>query len=81
MSSVRKINSFLSKFFEKDLRKSDSEIFKSVNQELSSQQNHIELIASENIVSKAVLEAQGSVLTNKMLKVTQAKDTTEDVNM
>ena len=65
MSSVRKINSFLSKFFEKDLRKSDSEIFKSVNQELSRQQNHIELIASENIVSKAVLEAQGSVLTNK----------------
>ena len=33
--------------------------------EFTRQQNHIELIASENIVSKAVLEAQGSVLTNK----------------
>ena len=43
----------------------DNEIHEAINNELSRQQNQIELIASENIVSKAVLEAQGSVLTNK----------------
>jgi glycine hydroxymethyltransferase len=52
-------------FFEKNLSEADPELFKAVNDELIRQQNHIELIASENIVSKAVLEAQGSVLTNK----------------
>ena len=36
-----------------------------INDELARQQQHIELIASENIVSNALLEAQGSVLTNK----------------
>lgn len=43
----------------------DSEIFNAINKELKRQQDNVELIASENIVSKAVLEAQGSVLTNK----------------
>ena len=43
-------------------------------------QNHIELIASENIVSKAVLEAQGSVLTNKYAEGYPSKDITVDVN-
>jgi len=52
-------------FFEKSLLDTDPEIFKAINEELVRQQNHIELIASENIVSQAVLEAQGSVLTNK----------------
>ena len=52
-------------FFEKRLLDVDPEIFKAINDELVRQQNHIELIASENIVSQAVLEAQGSVLTNK----------------
>ena len=52
-------------FFEKNLNDVDPEIFKAINEEIIRQQNHIELIASENIVSKAVLEAQGSVLTNK----------------
>ena len=52
-------------FFEKRLLDIDPEIFKAINDELVRQQNHIELIASENIVSQAVLEAQGSVLTNK----------------
>ena len=47
------------------MSESDPEIFKAINNELIRQQNHIELIASENIVSQAVLEAQGSVLTNK----------------
>ena len=52
-------------FFEKNLNDSDPEIFQAINDELIRQQHHIELIASENIVSNAVLEAQGSVLTNK----------------
>ena len=58
-------NSEYKKFFEKNLLDIDPEIFKAINEELIRQQNHIELIASENIVSQAVLEAQGSVLTNK----------------
>ena len=47
------------------LSETDSEIFEIVQQELNRQQTHLELIASENIVSKAVMEAQGSALTNK----------------
>ena len=65
MSSVIKINNYLNSFFNLKLQESDKELFDSIKDELSRQQNHIELIASENIVSKAVLEAQGSVLTNK----------------
>ncbi len=53
------------KFFSSTLKEIDNEIHEAINKELSRQQNQIELIASENIVSKAVLEAQGSVLTNK----------------
>ena len=52
-------------FFTKPLNEIDREISSAIDKELSRQQNQIELIASENIVSKAVLEAQGSVLTNK----------------
>jgi glycine hydroxymethyltransferase len=52
-------------FFEAPLRDADSEVFAAVKGELQRQQDQIELIASENIVSRAVLEAQGSVLTNK----------------
>jgi glycine hydroxymethyltransferase len=59
------LNTQYKDFFEKSLSETDPELFKAVNDELIRQQNHIELIASENIVSKAVLEAQGSVLTNK----------------
>ena len=51
--------------FVHDLQKEDNEIFYAIKKELERQQNQIELIASENIVSKAVLEAQGSILTNK----------------
>ena len=47
------------------MSKTDPELYKAIKDELNRQQNHIELIASENIVSQAVLEAQGSVLTNK----------------
>ena len=65
MSTALKVNNFLNNFFESGLENSDKEIFNSVYSELNRQQNHLELIASENIVSKAVLEAQGSILTNK----------------
>src|ERR1700679_3974806 len=47
------------------LEKTDPEIFQSIHHELKPQKNNLELIASENIVSAAVLEAAGSVLTNK----------------
>ena len=53
------------RFFAGTLRERDPEIFAAVGRELARQQDAIELIASENIVSAAVLEAQGSVLTNK----------------
>lgn len=65
MSTVTKIKSLISNFFDDDLKTSDIELFNSIKKEFNRQNEHIELIASENIVSKAVLEAQGSVLTNK----------------
>ncbi|MGH1425486.1 MAG: serine hydroxymethyltransferase [Pseudooceanicola sp.] len=52
-------------FFTNTLAERDPEIFDAVTKELGRQRDEIELIASENIVSAAVLEAQGSVLTNK----------------
>ncbi|MDO5643276.1 MAG: serine hydroxymethyltransferase [Paracoccus sp. (in: a-proteobacteria)] len=52
-------------FFTETLAKSDPAISAAIGQELGRQRDEIELIASENIVSRAVLEAQGSVLTNK----------------
>lgn len=52
-------------FFDQSLANSDPDIAEAIAKELNRQQSEIELIASENIVSKAVLEAQGSVLTNK----------------
>ena len=66
---MKKLNKYTSSsyedFFEKNLSFTDPELFNSINGELERQQQHIELIASENIVSKAVLEAQGSIMTNK----------------
>ena len=53
------------KFFYDSLKERDPEIARLIQNELWRQQDHIELIASENIVSEAVLQAQGSVLTNK----------------
>jgi glycine hydroxymethyltransferase len=52
-------------FFSASLKDSDPDLFAAIGKELSRQQDQIEMIASENIVSRAVLEAQGSVLTNK----------------
>ena len=48
-----------------ELKQSDPKVFEAIDKELNRQRTKLELIASENIVSKAVLEAQGSVLTNK----------------
>ena len=52
-------------FFNKDINDYDTSLSEMLDKELYRQQNQIELIASENIVSKSVLQAQGSVLTNK----------------
>jgi glycine hydroxymethyltransferase len=48
-----------------NVKRTDPQVYESIMDELKRQQNKLELIASENIVSKAVLEAQGSVMTNK----------------
>ena len=52
-------------FFNDNIKHADPEVFETLKKELERQQNQIELIASENIASKAVLNAQGSVMTNK----------------
>ncbi|MGA1801313.1 serine hydroxymethyltransferase [Rhizobium sp. HT1-10] len=52
-------------FFNRPLAEADPEIFGAITKELGRQRHEIELIASENIVSRAVLEAQGSIMTNK----------------
>ena len=53
------------KIYTKNLKDSDPEVFETLNRELHRQQNQIELIASENIASLAILNAQGSLMTNK----------------
>ena len=65
MTSAKASLATMSGFFERSVADADPQLFKSIKGELSRQQSQIELIASENIVSRAVLEAQGSVLTNK----------------
>lgn len=64
MSSAN-IASELDAFFNKPLSQVDSEIFGTIESELGRQRQEIELIASENIASRAVMEAQGSIMTNK----------------
>ena len=65
MSATAAIAARSNSFFSADLAGSDPEIARAIGLELGRQRSEIELIASENIVSRAVLEAQGSVLTNK----------------
>lgn len=66
MSNVARKNEYTEDgFFTDNLATADAVIFKAMQQELVRQQDQIELIASENIASRAVIEAQGSVLTNK----------------
>jgi glycine hydroxymethyltransferase len=66
---MTKLNKYISSnyqdFFDKNLSLVDQELYSSIKLEFERQQEHIELIASENIVSKAVLDAQGSIMTNK----------------
>ena len=64
MNKIRPVAT-LDRFFTAPLAETDPELAAAIQAELVRQQDGIELIASENIVSKAVLEAQGSVLTNK----------------
>ena len=65
MTSTADPGSATRHFFSATLSQADSDLFAAMGDELRRQQNQIELIASENIVSRAVLEAQGSILTNK----------------
>jgi glycine hydroxymethyltransferase len=65
MAMTDQANRLHEDLFDDDLAKVDPEVFGAIERELGRQRDDIELIASENIVSKAVLEAQGSVLTNK----------------
>ena len=58
-------NAALQRFFETPLSETDPELYRAERDELARQQDKIELIASENIVSRAVMEAQGGVMTNK----------------
>jgi glycine hydroxymethyltransferase len=64
-SAAESVGQTSNSFFAASLADADPEIATAINQELGRQRDEIELIASENIVSRAVLEAQGSVLTNK----------------
>lgn len=58
-------NDYHRDFFNQPLADRDPELFGSITDELARQQDQIELIASENIVSRAVMEAQGGIMTNK----------------
>jgi len=64
-SDARRAEALGSDFFTKHLQDADPEVWDAIEDEVERQQNEIELIASENIVSKAVLEAAGTLLTNK----------------
>jgi glycine hydroxymethyltransferase len=65
VAMVNEMSAQITEFFHAPLSGADPEVAKAIGEELKRQQEKIELIASENIVSRAVLEAQGSVLTNK----------------
>jgi glycine hydroxymethyltransferase len=65
MSASEARNHLSNSFFSAGLADSDPEIARAIELELGRQRDEIELIASENIVSRAVLEAQGSIMTNK----------------
>ena len=64
-----------------NLENFDPEVFGHLNDEIKRQEEHIELIASENFVSKAVLETMGTELTNKYAEGYPGKDITAVVNM
>ena len=60
-------------FFDSDLSKTDPYLYNSIKLELERQQQHIELIASVNIDSKAVVDAQGSIMTYKYAEENPSK--------
>src|SRR6187549_738857 len=64
-SEMRRAEARGNEFFSKHLEDADPEVFSAIENELERQQNEIELIASENVVSRAVLDAAGTLLTNK----------------
>ena len=64
-SDARRAEARESAFFTRHLKDADPEVYSAVAHEAERQQNEIELIASENIVSQAVLDAAGTLLTNK----------------
>ena len=64
-SDARRAEARGSEFFTRHLEEVDAEVWNAIEAEYERQQNEIELIASENIVSQAVLEAAGTLLTNK----------------
>lgn len=64
-------NHSLENFFSTNLSATDDAVFAGIQAEFTRQNEQIELIASENIVSKAVMQAQGTCLTNNTLKVIQ----------
>ena len=65
MATANAVSAQADSFFSSPLEEIDPDIFGAIRNELGRQRHEIELIASENIVSRAVLEAQGSILTNK----------------
>ena len=64
-----------------NIKTTDPEAYHAIMQEISRQRNNIELIASENFVSSAVLEAAGTPLTNKYAEGYPARDIMAVVNM
>ena len=64
-SDIQRAAARESAFFTKHLKETDPEVWDAIEDEHERQQNEIELIASENIVSRAVLDAVGTLLTNK----------------
>ena len=64
-----------------DIQAVDMEVANAITDEFERQNSHIELIASENWVSKAVMSAMGSVLQINMQKVIRGKDITADVSV
>ncbi len=81
MSTAFKIDKLLNNFFSLSLQDSDRELYESVKKEFTRQPNHVELIASENIVSKAVLDAQGSILTKNTKTDVKLKHSAMNVNI
>lgn len=65
MSNAEYPSDFHKRFFSETVEERDPDLYKSIADELVRQQSQIELIASENIVSRAVMDAQGGVMTNK----------------